>query len=96
MTSSHSETPTWEDGEGTERPKQWFLLSAGYGTLTDQITDSNCVAKIKIDIGDLKEKETIVPSKATKARKQYVTVINIDWALLICKLQSVKLRSDRR
>ena len=88
--------PTQEDGKGTERPKQWVLLSVGYGMLTDQITDSNRVAKIKTGVVDLKGKETLVPSKANKAHKQYVTVINIDWALLICKLQLVKLRSDKR
>jgi hypothetical protein len=46
--------------------------------LTDQITDSNRVAKIKTGVVDLKGKETLVPSKANKAHKQYVTVINID------------------
>jgi hypothetical protein len=49
------------------------------------------VAKVKRGVIDLKGKETIIPLKATKARKRYVNVVYIDGAMLTCELQSVKL-----
>ena len=54
-------------------------------------TGSDHVAKVKMGIIDLKGKKTIIPLKATKARKRYVNVVYIDGAMLTCELQSVKL-----
>jgi hypothetical protein len=36
------------------------------------------VAKVKTGVTDLRGKETVIPPKATKARKRYVIVIDID------------------
>ena len=52
---------------------------------------SDCVAKVKMGVVNLKGKESIIPSKATKARKRYVNIVDIDGAMLTCELQSVKL-----
>ena len=55
------------------------------------MTGSDHVAKVKMGIVDLKGKEIVIPSKATKAHKWYVNIVNIDSAMLTCELQSVKL-----
>ncbi len=36
------------------------------------------MAKVKTGVIDLRGKETVIPPKATKARKRYVIVIDID------------------
>ena len=55
------------------------------------MTGSDCVANVKTGVVDLKGKESIIPLKATKARKGYVNIVHIDGAILTCELQSEKL-----
>jgi hypothetical protein len=47
-----------------------------------KMTGSDHVAKVKTGIINLKGKETVIPSKATKARKRYVNIVDINGVML--------------